>query len=536
MAISPKTIYLEPDEEITSVIDKIRKTEFADIVLVVPKGASISQSVVNLKLIKKKAEELSKSISLVTGDKVARTLADKIGIPVASSIAGLGVTKQPVVESAGNEGEPLLSTNEVIFNKEPVESEPGELSVREDEDVEAEVEDKEDMLEKVEEEKPAKPKNLLPKFPWLKVGLFVGVPILILLIAAYIYLPQAKANIFMKAASQPVSIDFIGQPNAQVDTNKEIVPTQTIDVTKDSTKTFPATGQKDEGNEATGTVRITTTGNLDWVSGTRLYLSSNSGLVYTMNSEAAISGGGSVVIGITAQGPGTQYNIPTNSPILAVNDPNNPADVRVQTAVTGGTSKTVTYVTQGDFDAAKDSLSKDTTNDATSDFTSQTANLKVIDSTKQTNVVSATANPDVGQDGSSFSLTVKVEIKALAVSDSDLGKLVTTDVSGSLGNAKTVIDDGSTNVNFQIDNADITTGKVSGTLTTTAYVANKLDQNAVKTQLEGLNDAQAVNYLKGLDGVSDVQNSYFPPFLRSFPRIKEHIILNIQVDNSSRSS
>jgi len=540
MVVSPKTIYLEPDEEITSVIDKIRKTEFADIVLVVPKGASISQSVVNLKLIKKKAESLNKVLSIVTGDKVLQTLAEKVGIASASAVGGLSAAEVVMAAPAAiNDADPLLGTDEVIFDKEPVlgvtSMEPGELTISEADDVEAEVEEKEELLNDIAKADSSKPKSLVPKFPWKKVLLFGGIPLAILLVVAFIYLPRAKATVFMKSEGKPVSINITGAKDSKLDVEKAVIPTQVIEVTKDGSKKFPASGKKDAGTKAKGTIRVSSTGDVTWVTGTRVYLSSDSGLVYTTDAGVNFTGGGSQTVAVTAQNPGTTYNIPVNSTLLLVVDPNNPAiTIKAQTAISGGTTKQVTVVTQGDINSAKDTLSKDTTTEATAEFASKSSDLKVIDSTKKSEVVSATANPAVDQEATDFTLTIKVSVRALAINAKDLGSIVKAEVTRQLGGTRQIIDDGSATVELRVDSADLEAGTMAGTITTTAYVANKLDQDKVKAELTGLNNTQATNYLAALDGVESSKLDYFPPFITIFPRIKDNITLTITVSDSSR--
>lgn len=77
-------IYLEPDEEITLVIDRLRKSEGDALALVIPRGSTLAQSIVNLKLLKRSAEEMGKEISLVSNDRICRNLASQIGITVYS--------------------------------------------------------------------------------------------------------------------------------------------------------------------------------------------------------------------------------------------------------------------------------------------------------------------------------------------------------------------------------------------------------------------------------------------------------------------
>ncbi len=540
MVVTPKTIYLEPDEEITSVIDKIRKTEFTDIVLVVPKGASISQSVVNLKLIKKKAESLNKSISIVTGDKVLRNLAGKVGIAAASAVAGLSaaevVMAAPLKE---NEADPLLNTNEVIFDKEAV---PAALTVEPDEFTISEADEKEDLVTRADEsqnelddEIDSNPKSLVPKFPWKKVLIFGGIPLAILLIVGYVYLPRARATVYMKSEGKPVSISITGDKDAKLDSEKAVIPTKIVEVTKDGSKKYPATGKKDAGTKATGKLEVYLSSGKtarNWISGTRIQLGSDSSLIYLTNSSISLTPGSVTQVEVSAQNPGEKYNVASGRTFSAVND-EEPTITSV-TAVSGGTTKQVTVVTQGDINSAKDALSKDTTNEATAEFATKSSELKVIDSSKKTEVVSATANPSVDQEASDFTLTIKVSIKAVALSTKDLGSLVKSEVTRQLGGTRQIIDDGSSSLELRTDTAELDTGKITGTVTTTAYVANKLDQEKVKAELTGLNNTQATNYLAALDGVESSKLEYFPSFIRSFPRIKNNIYLTITVSDSSR--
>jgi hypothetical protein len=47
--------------------------------------------------------------------------------------------------------------------------------------------------------------------------------------------------------------------------------------------------------------------------------------------------------------------------------------------------------------------------------------------------------------------------------------------------------------------------------------------------LIGLNQAKADEYLKGIDGVQEEKVEFLPSFIKLFPRLKNHIYLNIKV-------
>lgn len=84
-----QVFYIDIDEEITSVIDRLKKSKANDNFFVAPKRALILQSIVNLKLFKKEAEKNNKQIVIVTQDEQGRAAAEKAGIAVRSSVENL---------------------------------------------------------------------------------------------------------------------------------------------------------------------------------------------------------------------------------------------------------------------------------------------------------------------------------------------------------------------------------------------------------------------------------------------------------------
>lgn len=77
-----QTFYIDIDEEITLIVSRLRKAKARDIIIVVPKRALLIQSIVNLKLLKKEADNLRKKIIIVTQDKLGKLLIEKTGIAV----------------------------------------------------------------------------------------------------------------------------------------------------------------------------------------------------------------------------------------------------------------------------------------------------------------------------------------------------------------------------------------------------------------------------------------------------------------------
>src|SRR4030065_2427360 len=82
-----KTLYIDIDEEITSIIDRVRKTDAREIIIVAPKNAMLLQSIVNLKLLKKETDRRKSELLIITQDKIGKKLIEKAGI-LAQAKAG----------------------------------------------------------------------------------------------------------------------------------------------------------------------------------------------------------------------------------------------------------------------------------------------------------------------------------------------------------------------------------------------------------------------------------------------------------------
>lgn len=81
--------YIDPDEEIISVIGRLRKASDADVFLVVPRHALFMRSLVNLRLLDREAKKMKRHLSLVVPDAESQALAEKAGVESRTSLEGI---------------------------------------------------------------------------------------------------------------------------------------------------------------------------------------------------------------------------------------------------------------------------------------------------------------------------------------------------------------------------------------------------------------------------------------------------------------
>lgn len=289
-------IYIEPEEDITDIIGKIKGAKEKIVAIVPPKKAGVFKSIVNIKLIAKTAANLEKSVVLVTTDSSIIKLAAATKMPVTKDLKTAPKIPDP--------DEEVDNTEEVDVDDEAEEEKPEEKAEEEktegeEKEVKSEVSEKEDGLEKDDEkddddgdededdeedekpkkaekedkpvkEKSAKKENKLarsnnPVLRWigthqkLSIGIGVGfVLFIIVIILATVVLPTATITLDLKTVTGNFSenitfTDKLGEEKAEegkfyieeikTETKKEVE--------------FEATGKKNVGEKASGELTVT---------------------------------------------------------------------------------------------------------------------------------------------------------------------------------------------------------------------------------------------------------------------------------------
>jgi hypothetical protein len=535
------TLYLDNDEEITSVVDKLKGASHASIDLVIPKDALLFQGVVNLKLLRKQAESLGKEITIVTQDKVGTKLAEQIGIPV---VAKVGQTPKVVK---------MAESDPVSFNEEDIEMKEDAPKVGESDDT---ILDTEEVVEAAAAKETVEdlPKEELKKTAgggkmakWKKVGLASGFVFIALFVAAYIYVPLANVSIKLAAEKERVDISFkVDKSYDEVDTGAEVIPASIVEEEKEVTEKYQTTGSRDAGEKASGTVTIVnheySTDAFTINAGTRIQTSS--GLIYRTKNNVSVPkyikvGGvvtqeGKVSVDVAADAPGEKYNVVGGkmsipglmSSGVTIDD----IYATSSNPFTGGSTKTIKFVTQADINKAKEEIGKGAQDELKSAIALKIGDgYRLLDEGLKLEQVSAEPTKKVNEEATEFELKAKYKATAITFKEDDLLKLAEAVLSDKIGSTKEIVEKGSLISTTKFIEADFEKGILSANLSGEAYIAQKLDEDKLKIDLTGENEANAKKYLEGIEGVEEVSVRYFPTFYKRMPRLKNHIYLKTEI-------
>lgn len=549
------TIYLDVEDEITGVIDKVESAKEKIVALVLPKRATTFQSIVNMRLLKRSADKAGKNIVLITGEAALLPLAGAAGLHVAKDLHSA-----PAIPDSPSAGEKTAEheeeTAELDDETEGKDAKLdyhraiGELAAVHAIDEAIDLDNDEAKDAPVKPTKAAKDKKLkVPNFDRFRLMMFGGIGALILLILfiilAIFVLP--KATITVDTASTPASANLTlnADPSAKaLDETKDVIPASLKTSDQTTTQQVQATGQQNNGDKAKGSVTMTTCvtspGQLTSVpAGTGV---SSNGLTYITQQSASFNFSGACGSGfkfqsnsvdIIAQQPGSKYNSSLSSATVS-----GYSNISASGSASGGTDNNVTILSQADVDKAKQKITSADSDNFSKKFQQDLNNqgLYVISSTLKINDPAVTASPGVGQPASTSNVTTKITYTVLTVQKSDLRKAVTDELNKQIDKAKQKLAEGDVlkGVSVTVQSQPSPNSAVLA-ISKEAAAIPIIKEAAIKAQVKGKKSGQVKEILTAYPGVKDVNVDFSPFWVSKVPKNdgKIKIILQPVKDTSN---
>ncbi len=567
-----ETIYVDIDEEITGIIDKVSSAKGKVVALVLPKRATVLQSIVNMKLLKRSAENAGKNLVLVTSEAGLMPLAGTVGLHVAST-----PTSKPEIPPAptaiSDEPEDVDEPLDIVDgSSEPDNFDPkaagatavGALAIADANKADADsIDEAIDMADDAELAAGAtagavatkaptlkKDKKLkVPNFDSLRKRLVLGGLILVLLIGGLIYaltaLPHAKITIRTNTSAVTSNVNVVLDANAKkLDVANSIVPATPQSQQKTSTQQVPATGQQNNGASASGTVTVTNCSgsNYSVQAGSSMSGSGHTFIVQSpvtvpdSNYTSPISGSkckndGKATVNVTALHSGAEYNIAPSAFTLS----GSPSNVTGQgSQMNGGTDSIVKIVTQSDIDGATSKIKAEDNTALSSQLAAalQSKGLQPITATFVPGTPIVTSSAKAGDAADTVTVTAATTYTMLGVQKSDLRALVVDNVNKQIDKSKQVIlDDGIANAKFTAPNPATATG-ASVAMEAKSVAGPQIDSKKLQTSLAGKKSGDIKTLLKQTPGVTDVKVQFGPFWVDSVPAKPDKVQVVVVKSNS----
>ena len=545
------TIYIDVEEEITGIVSKVQNSSKDIVALVLPKRASVMQSVVNMKLLKRSAEQAGKKLVLITSESRILPLAGAVGVFVASNL-----TSKPYIPPSPKSGavppaSPQADAEDVSIDPEtPVSQLAPEAKFADDGSEGIEIDNTKPKAPAAEKAaKSSGSKLKVPSFSRFRKRLILGGAALVALIAflvwAIAFAPSAQVTVRANTKDLPINIELRANKTEDAEANPadKVVRATTSELEKEDSETVAASGEKNTGNKASGKVTLqncsSKTGNVTIPKGTGV--SSGDATFITSKSVTlgpslfdgggnCVSASGSESVTVIAQEPGEKYNLSARS--YGVNGYNG---INGQGSdMSGGTDKTVKVVADVDVKKAKERLNskQNTAQDEIEQKLSQSGFTAVEDSFDAGDA-KYDVNPGVGSEADEVTVKSATTYKMLGINTEDIKKAIEEEVKNQQegGTDQSILSDGLNAANFRILSESDDSAVV--TIETTVVVGPDVDENAIKTQIEGKKDGEAESILNGISGFSDAQVDISPFWVTKVPKADKVEFIVQQADGQS---
>jgi len=558
-----KVIYIEIDEEITSIYDRVKRVKQKDIYLVVPKKSILFQSVVNLKILNSKLKGDGKKLIIITSDRMGRHLAEQVEIPVHSQIE-VEEIKAPVEDSPQMRIEPIQARRNVILKDQPQRSKEKKITIGE-------------LIKQFRAQSKKKKKDgvdLMSSFGFGRPNRKLLVTILVIsvgLFALISYIAFPGATIYIRPRfdniTHTVNVTLADKRENQnlLSQNKPhiIASEEVVTITK-QTKVFNTTSKVFDGVNATGRIKIINTSDEEWTLKEETRFQTKDGIVFRIKSGVIVPSAtedeeGNIVfgeyfvdveadpfdiydhpIGENGNIEPTKFIIPGLSKFnqkLIWGENSNP--------MTGGVTSYKKVVMEEDIEAAKKQIENNLILMAREDLRSyiddmnklNRTNLVLLDDRRylKTELQDLRISDDLeGSEREKFEVFAKIKADGVAYDFNQLYSILKKELKTRTHPDMRIREDSINpdTITYEVIDEDEDLGQIKITATIQGieeYViepdieAGLRFSNKVKEKILGLNVEEAENYINNLTEVDAVLIKTWPIWISTIPRIPENV-------------
>ena len=549
-------VYIEPEDDITDIIARVKGAKQKLVALVPPKKIGVLRSAVNTKLIAKAAKAQEKVVVIVTTDPSLMKLAATAGIPVAKTLQSRPKVPSEIIEEEKNSGEQVIDESDYDDEDAGADADKpaAPAAMPQMNRVKPQPADQEissDDLEKDSEKEGKKKKNAkipsLEKYrKWIIAGGVAFVALVIFLVWAFAFAPAATIAVSMRTTSNNFSenVSFTTK-NGDADPESGIFYLEQQKLEKTSSVEFNATGEKNVGEKAKGDLTLTavfkssespnitidagtvfTHGDYSYTSTSKLILENPESC-----SKADYRTGNCKDFGdvsVVANESGERYNIGAYD--SGWSTPDSSVSVANNKAFTGGTDKTVTVVSEADFNSAKDKLTSEGREDGRTELTKKFGeDMVVIDSSLDVSTSDPKSTPAIGEEvksGEKPKVEATTTFTMYAVDKTALETFIKKKSESSVAADQRIYAITTPFFeNFQKDGDKFTAKLKSSTQT-----GPKVTEEDVLEKSKGKKLGEVQSLLKSINGVSSVKISTSVPWVSTIPNDPNKITIELKVE------
>ncbi len=550
-------VYIEPEDDITDIIARVKSAKEKLVALVPPKKIGVLRSAVNTKLIAKAGKSADKVVVIVTTDPALMKLAAAAQIPVAKTLQSRPKLPSEIIEESVEPGEQVIDEKDFPdvdgdnSGEKPAHAAAKPVAKKPDQSFSSDDIDKSDKKEKDNKSGKSDKKGLIPTLEkyrkWVIIGGVAFVGLIIFLVWAFAFAPAADIAVSIRTTGNNFAenVSFVTKAGSENPSEGTFL-LEEKKVEKTSTQEFTATGQKDVGEKAKGTLNLTAEFN-----------TSNADSAIVVNEGAVFTSGGlqfsatrtitfrvddectmkkiregeckiSAAMDVVAVEPGDKYNVAAGSswasPVGSVTASNS-------AAFSGGSTNIVTVVSQQDYDNAKSKLENAGREDGKTELLKEFGDdMTIIESSLDVSTADPKSTPGVNEEVKS-GVTPKIEAtttyKMYAVDKTKVEEFVKSKAEKTLASDQKIYQvDKPFFENFKKESDDKFTAKLKSSTQT----GPKVNEEDILEKSKGKKVGEVNSILKSINGVSSVSVKTSYPWVGAVPDDPNKITIQLKVE------
>ena len=534
-------IYIDVEDDITTIVGKIKASKEKIIALVPPSRVGVLQSAVNMRLLHRAAELAGKRVVLISSNPSLAALASAAKIPVARTLQSKPeLVEVPVLKIDGDD---IIDGGKLPIGE--IARAAKSTDKKSDTAINAAI--MSSAISESAKSTGAKKKSdqKVPNFSSFRKKLFIigtaTLAVIAFVVWAVWFAPRATVTITAKTTNttidRSVTLTTDGETSVQANTVRALRQQQQSEASVE----FRASGEKNVGEKATGSVRFSTRRASDMTIPAGTLLSAG-GFNFRVESDVTVPaatlsfecGGicpGTVDGEIVAAEGGEKYNGVTGS----VSGTPSGVSATLQSATSGGTDRMATVVSEEDIEKATAALAEETDEELRTRLESAFGSSSVVISESYTESRSKPSSSVAVDAEASGSVTLKTTITAtmLAIDQVDLEKYLDGNIALEIEgqDAQKIYENGADEVRFsQFTSRDDT---LTVRITANGLVGPEIEETRVKEQARGRSYGDIQASLESIQGVDDVDTQFWPFWVRTVPDNVDRINVEFKLEDAS---
>ena len=320
-------IYVDVEDDITDVVNKIKSSKERIIAIVPPKSLGVFRSAVNIRLLSRTAQKADKKIVFVTNNSALKTMSAAAKIPVAKTLQSK--PEIPEIDILEVDGDDVIDGESL-----PISEFSGPTSDEKEAEIleGIDIDDNKNFNKinpelKKEKSNKSRKGSKVPDFSKFrkKILIISGVfsVFLVFIIWAIFFAPFADITIAAKTST--TNVKGVASISNSASETSLLSKTETIE--KNHEITFEATGTREEGEAASGTLNLSQSGDSDPVTvaqgsafsaGQCNFITTSAVTIPGVKIKGGVISNGKASVKIKATTIGEQCNLPAQEYVSSI--------------------------------------------------------------------------------------------------------------------------------------------------------------------------------------------------------------------------